>query len=133
MKDKSQQSVRKALNRLERHYDAKSPELFKSITCDNGTEFLDSYAICKSCRNRGLRTQLYYAHPYCASERGSNEKANRLIRRFLPKGTDLSSLTQIDLDYLAMWMNKYPRKLLDGSSTWQLAKVYSFHFNGISV
>lgn len=132
MNDKSQQSVRKALNRLERYYGARFSELFKSITCDNGTEFLDSLAICKSCRNKGLRTQLYYAHPYCASERGSNENANRLIRRFLPKGTDLSSLTQSDLDHLAMWMNKYPRKLLDGSSAWQLAKVYSFHFNSIS-
>lgn len=131
MKDKSQQSVRKALNRLERHYGARFSELFKSITCDNGIEFLDSQGICKSCRNKGFRTQLYYAHPYCASERGSNENANRLIRRFLPKGTDLSVLTQKDLDHLAMWMNKYPRKLLDGRSAWQLAKVYSFHFNRI--
>lgn len=131
MKDKSQQSVRKALNRLERHYGAKFTELFKSITCDNGTEFLDSQGICKSCRNKGFRTLLYYAHPYCASERGSNENANRLIRRFLPKGTELSVLTQRDLDHLAMWMNKYPRKLLDGRSSWQLAKVYSFHFNRI--
>ena len=131
MKDKSQQSVRKALNRLERYYGSRFPKLFKSITCDNGTEFLDSHGICKSCRTKGLRTQLFYAHPYCASERGSNENANKLIRRFLPKGTDLSALTQKDLDHLAMWMNKYPRKLLDGHSAWQLAKVYSFHFNRI--
>ena len=45
--------------------------------------------------------------------------------------TNLSALTQKDLDHLAMWMNKYPRKLLDGHSAWQLAKVYSFHFNRI--
>lgn len=131
MKDKSQQSVRKALNRLERHYGTKFTELFKSITCDNGTASLDSQGICKSCRNKGFGTQLYYAHPYCASERGSNENANRLIRRFLPKGTELSVLTQRDLDHLAMWMNQYPRKLLDGRSSWPLAKVYSFHFNRI--
>ena len=89
--------------------------------------------IIKSCRRKDFaRTQLFYAHPYCASERGSNENANRLIRRFLPKGTNLSSLTQKDLDHLAMWMNKYPRKLHDGSSAWQLSKVYSYHFNRIS-
>lgn len=132
MKDKSQRSVCKALNTLERYYGAKFYDLFKSITCDNGTEFLDAAGIIKSCRRKKLsRTQLFYAHPYCASERGSNENANRLIRRFLPKGTNLSSLTQRDLDHLAMWMNKYPRKLHDGSSAWQLTKIYSFHFNRI--
>ncbi|MBR5523503.1 MAG: IS30 family transposase [Akkermansia sp.] len=128
MKDKSQNSVRLDLNRLERYYGADFPVLFKSITCDNGSEFLDAAAICKSCRNKGFRTVLFYAHPYCASERGSNENANRLIRRFLPKGTDFSTLSQRQLDYLAMWMNKYPRKLHDGRSAWQLTKVYSFHF-----
>jgi len=48
MKDKSQKSVRLALHRLERHYGARFPLLFKSITCDNGSEFLDSAAICNS-------------------------------------------------------------------------------------
>lgn len=71
----------------------------------------------------------FYAHPYCASERGSNENANRLIRRFLPKGTDFSSFSQSDFDFLAMWINKYPRKLHAGRSAWQLANVYSSHFN----
>ncbi len=127
MKDKSQNSVRVALNKLEHHYGANFSSLFKSITCDNGSEFLDAAGICKSCRNKKFRTELFYAHPYCASERGSNENANRLIRRFLPKGTDFSSFSQSDLDFLAMWMNKYPRKLHGGCSAWQLANVYSFH------
>ena len=134
MKVKTQESVCKALNTLERFYGARFYELFKSITCDNGAEFLNANGIIKSCRRKDFaRTQLFYAHPYCASERGSNENANRLIRRFLLKGTDFSSLTQKDLDHLAMWMNKYPRKLHDGSSAWQLSKVYSYHFNRISV
>ncbi len=132
MKDKSQNSVRLALNRLERYYGADFPLLFKTITCDNGSEFLDAAGIRKSCRNKGFRTDLFYAHPYCASERGSNENANRLIRRFLPKGTDISKLSQRELDHLAMWMNHYPRKLHDGRSAWQLTKVYSYHFNRIS-
>ena len=62
-------------------YDARFKELFKSITCDNECEFLDAEGIVKSCLGEGPRTSLYYAHPYCASERGSNENANRLIRR----------------------------------------------------
>ncbi len=127
-------SVCKSLNTLERIYGVRFYELFKSITCDNGAEFLNANGIIKSCRRKDFaRTQLFYAHPYCASERGSNENANRLIRRFLPKGTDFTSLSQKDSVHLAMWMNKYPRKLHDGSSAWQLSKVYSYHFNRISV
>ncbi len=129
MKDKFQNSVRLALNKLERYYGTRFSTLFKSIICDNGTEFLDAAAICKSCRNKKFRTELFYAHPYCASERGSNENANRLIRRFLPKGTDFSSFSQSDFDFLAMWINKYPRKLHAGRFAWQLANVYSSHFN----
>ena len=130
MKDKSQKSVRLALNRLKRHYGARFPLLFKSITCDNGSEFLDSAAICNSCRNSQARTTtLYYAHPYCASERGSNENANRLIRRFLPKGTDFSSFSQRDMDSLAYWMNCYPRKIHDGKAAFQITRQFTFHSN----
>lgn len=127
LKDKSARSVCKALDRLERYYGSRFNELFKSITCDNGCEFSDAVGIVKSCRRKSPRTRLFYAHPYCASERGSNENANRLIRRFLPKGTNLASLRQCDLDHLAMWMNRYPRKILNGASAFQLFKAYSFH------
>lgn len=127
LKDKSASSVCKALDRLERYYGSRFKDLFKSITCDNGCEFSDAASIIKSCRCKTPRTLLFYAHPYCASERGSNENANRLIRRFLPKGTNLASLRQRDLDHLAMWMNRYPRKILNGSSAFHLFKDYSFH------
>lgn len=132
MPDKTAKSVCRALDRLERFYGSRFKDLFKSITCDNGCEFADSEGIAKSCRRKGDRTLLFYAHPYCASERGSNENANRLIRRFLPKGTNLSSLKQEDVDHLASWMNRYPRKILDGHSPLNLAKEYNFHFRKIS-
>lgn len=128
MPDKTARSACRAIDRLERFYGTRFKELFKSITCDNGCEFSDSSGIVKSCRCKGERTILFYAHPYCASERGSNENANRLIRRFLPKGTDLSPLRQADLDLLASWMNRYPRKILDGLSPLKLTKAYNFHF-----
>ncbi len=38
------------------------------------------------------KTVLYFAHPYCASERGINENHNRMCRRFYPKGTDFQKL-----------------------------------------
>lgn len=128
MPDKTSRSVCRALDRLERFYGPRFKGLFKSITCDNGCEFSDASGIVKSCRSKGDRTTLFYAHPYCASERGSNENANRLIRRFLPKGTNLSPLKQADLDHLASWMNRYPRKILNGLSPLKITKAYNFHF-----
>ena len=38
---------------------------------------------------KNKRTHVYYAHPYSSWERGSNENANRLLRRFIPKGSDI--------------------------------------------
>lgn len=125
--DKTQDSVRRGLNRLERHYGKEFKELFKTITCDNGSEFLDPDLITQSCWGRAPRCLLYYAHPYCSSERGSNENANRLIRRFIPKGVDMKNVTQQDVNHIANWMNKYPRKLLDGICSEALAKRFTFH------
>ena len=128
MKDKTAASVCAALDLLEQFYGERFKELFKSITCDNGCEFLDAEGIVKSCPGEEARTTLYYAHPYCASERGSNENANRLIRRFLPKGTSLSDLKQEDVDILAMWINCYPRAIFGGQSSRSNTKAFGFHF-----
>ncbi|MDR1000552.1 MAG: IS30 family transposase, partial [Clostridiales bacterium] len=83
-------------------------EVFKSITADNGSEFLDSAGI-KAASNCG---EVYYAHPYSSWERGSNENGNRMLRRFIPKGTDLSDLTEKELQQYEDWVNNYPRRIL---------------------
>ena len=44
-------------------------------------------------RRKTARTQVYYAHPYRSGERGNNENANRLIRRFIPKGIDITPIS----------------------------------------
>jgi len=59
--------------------------VFKSITADNGTEFLDAESMEKSAFSKKMRTQMFYAHPYSSWERGSNENGNRIIRRFIAK------------------------------------------------
>ncbi len=127
--DKSQNSIRKALNKIEAHYGkVRFRELFKTITCDNGSEFLNTKLIEDSrWKGKTKRTQLYYAHPYCSSERGSNENANRLIRRFIPKGTDIENFSQEQITTIARWMNRYPRILLDGRCSAAVAKVFTFH------
>jgi transposase, IS30 family len=112
MADKTQHSVKKALDRLEREYGKQFREIFKTITVDNGSEFLNSADLEGSIRRPGKqRTRIYYAHPYSAWERGSNENANKLIRRFIPKGTDIGKLKQKDIQRIENWMNNYPRKI----------------------
>ncbi len=57
-----------------------------TITVDNGTEFLNSKELESSVREaQNKRFKVYYAHPYSSWERGSNENANKIIRRFIPK------------------------------------------------
>ena len=118
MKDKSALSVVRAINSLERSFGVKKfREMFKTITCDNGTEFMYTELLEKSYCSNQKRTTFYYCHPYCASERGSNENQNRLIRRFVPKGSDISGYSSAYIQMLENWMNNYPRKILGGLSS----------------
>lgn len=79
---KEEIEVTKALDKIERKYKNKFREKFKTITFDNGAEFRRWRLLEKSYDNRKKkqRTTVYYAHPYCSGERGSNENGNRLIR-----------------------------------------------------
>ena len=71
-------------------------------------------------RKKGKRTTVYYAHPYRSGERGSNENANRLIRRFIPKGTDIASITEEFIQRVEDWINNYPRAMFKYKSTNQI-------------
>jgi IS30 family transposase len=110
--DKRQAGVAATLDRLERKHGRMFREMFRTITMDNGSEFLDCEALEASCLNSGgKRTVCHYAHPYSSWERGSNENANRLIRRFVPRGTDIGKLKQKDIKRIEQWMNSYPRRM----------------------
>lgn len=98
-------------------------EKYKTITCDNGVEFLNSSGIEKSIIDDSNRTFLYYCHPYCSFERGSNENNNRLIRRFIPKGSDISQYSAECVNFIQSWMNNYPRKLLGGKTALQCYSI----------
>jgi IS30 family transposase len=113
MKDRTQKSVIKALDVLERKLGSKFNQKFKTITVDNGTEFLDMKSIEKSAISKNkTRTKVFYCHPYSSWERGTNENLNKLIRRFIPKGTDIGKVSIKKVKYIQDWMNNYPRKLL---------------------
>ncbi len=118
MKDKKTSSTVHALNMLEKKYGSRAfRQKFKTITVDNGVEFLDSNGIEKSRYTKGNRTTLYYCHPYSSWERGTNENINRMIRRFFPKGTDFDKVSVKQVKMVEAWINNYPRKILGGLSS----------------
>jgi len=108
----TQDSILKALDRLEHNYGSYFRKKFKSITLDNGREFLDWESIEQSRLTGKKRTLVYFAHPYSSWERGTNENQNKIIRRFIPKGTDISKLSDKEIKKIEEWMNNYPRRIL---------------------
>ena len=118
IKSKSQYCVVKEIDKIERKMGAKKfRETFKTITCDNGCENLDFEGIERSALIKRKRTKVYYAHPYSAWERGSNENANKLIRRFIPKGADIGKFSHERIKMIEHWINNYPRRLFNGLSS----------------
>ena len=117
-KDKSAASTVLTLNRLERKLGGKNfRRIFKTITCDNGTEFSNTIGMEISPYTRKQRTTVYYCHPYCSSERGSNENQNAFIRRFIPKGVSISNYSSAQLHDIENYINTYPRRIFDGENS----------------
>ena len=116
---KNAEYVAQALDLIERKYKKEFYTKFKSITFDNGGEFRNWESLEKSYdkRRKTKRTEVYYAHPYCSGERGSNENANRLIRRFIPKGTDITPISEEFIQKIEDWINNYPRAMFNYKST----------------
>lgn len=112
---KTQKAVIKALDSIEREVGCLFPKMFKTITIDNGGEFLDDIGIELSITG-GKRTTVYYCHPYSSFERGSNENINKMVRRFIPKGADIRKYSHQYIKSKQTWINNYPRRILGGKS-----------------
>lgn len=109
----TQEAVKEALDGIEKKLGEGFSAKFRSITFDNGPEFLDWRSLEISCQGlEGNRTTVFFAHAYSAWERGTNENHNRMIRRFIPKGTDISLVDEEDIAKIQDWMNNYPRRIL---------------------
>ena len=119
-RDKSAASTVTMLNRLERKLGSRSfRQIFKTITCDNGTEFSNTVGMEYSPYTGKKRTTVYYCHPYCSSERGSNENQNAFIRRFIPKGTAISRYSPQRIQEIQDFINSYPRRIFGGENSYK--------------
>jgi len=108
-----QSEIIRAIDSLEKKYGSVFNKKFKTITFDNGNEFLDWESIENSFLNSSeKRTKTYFAHPYSSWERGTNENQNKMIRRFVPKGTNIAKISNKEAQSIQKWMNSYPRKIL---------------------
>lgn len=87
----------------------------KSTTMDNGKE---------THLHTQLRTELgmdtYHADPYSSWQRGTNENTNGLLRRYIPKGTSMDTLTDDDLTDIVEELNDRPRKCLDYATPFEV-------------
>ncbi|MDR2046697.1 MAG: IS30 family transposase [Clostridiales bacterium] len=103
LRDRSAKAVTEAFKRLKKY-----KPLFKTITFYKGSEFAKVKGI------QGFRS--YFAHPYSAYERGINENYNSMIRRFLPKSTDFTGMSQDIMNHIVHSINSLPRKRLNYKS-----------------
>ncbi len=79
-----------------------------TITAENGREFAGHETFAKE-----LEANVYFAHPYSSWERGSNENANGFLRPYVKKGTDLTTVTDSDIEFALSRINYRPKKCLD--------------------
>ncbi len=99
------ETARKGFARKFRHV----PEILrKSLTYDRGKEMTEHEEL-----TRQVKIQVYFADPHSPWQRGLNENTNGLIRQYFPKGTDLTPVTQRELNFVANRLNTRPRRSLD--------------------
>lgn len=98
---KQSEVVAEALINLLRPY----KKQVETVTVDNGNEFAQHVNVSKA-----LQASVYFAHPYCAWQRGLNENTNGLLRQYFPKGTNFKSIRQAKLDQIQKQLNQRPRK-----------------------
>lgn len=119
--DKKAASVVAALDQIEETTPG-FKEKFRSITTDNGSEFMDYNGLRRSIQEDGTRCEVYYCHSFASWEKGTNERNNRVVRRWFPKGTDFTKVTEKQIQEAEDWMNNYPRKSLGWRTPAEVAK-----------
>ena len=108
------------INKIIYEYIIKNEILVRSITVDNGLEF---EALGIAAKKLGVK--LYKCDPFCSFQRGTNERTNALVRRFIPKGNSMKLVTQYYLENIAFEINSMPRKIFDYKCAYDIELKYN--------
>lgn len=119
MNDRSKNSMNEAIKKLIASFPKNT---FKSFTSDRGKEFA-----CYKEVEEKLKINFYFADPYSAWQRGTNENSNGLLREYYPKKTDLAKIDEIELMNVLYEINSRPRKCLGFKSNFE-AFLYEMNF-----
>ena len=92
-------------------------QLRRSLTYDQGPEMREHRLFTKQTKMR-----VYFAHPHCPWERGTNENTNGLLRQFFPKGTRFTQVSRAEIKRVQVMLNDRPRKILNWHSP-----AHAFH------
>lgn len=122
---KTADAVMAALIELQEEYGERFATVFKTITSDNGQEFASLSQL-----EEATSTQVYFTHPYSSFERGTNERHNGLLRRFIPKGHRMDGYSIDEIAFIEDWCNHLPRKILGYSTP---AELFEQHLDQIYV
>jgi IS30 family transposase len=114
LESKSAAESNKAVAKALKNLPAKAK---RTLTLDNGTENASHEELTEA-----LGIKCYFADPYAAWQRGSNEQINGLIRRYLPKGTDFSKIDKDQIKKIEKLLNNRPRKCLGFKTPLEVAR-----------
>ena len=92
-------------------------QLRRSLTYDQGQEMREHRLFTKQTQMR-----VYFAHPHCPWERGTNENTNGLLRQFFPKGTRFNQVSRKEIKQVQAMLNDRPRKVINWHSP-----AHAFH------
>ena len=102
--DRQAATVREAMAQL---FQPLPPRLRKTLTLDNGKEFAEHEQLATM-----TALHVYFAKPYCAWQRGTNENTNGLVRQFFPKGSDIAHVPAKQFEKVQHLLNNRPRRRL---------------------
>ena len=106
IKNRQADSVMEAFQTLQEIYREHFSQVLKTITTDNGSEFSRLSEL-----EELAGTLVYYTHPNTSCEKGTNERHNGIIRRFIPKGKRVSDFDVYYIAGIEIWCNSLPCKI----------------------
>lgn len=121
-KQPDKKSARIATN-LKNWFAPLPPQMRRTLTQDNGTEFARHYLLNKK---PGMKT--FFCDPHSPWQKGGVENANGRLRRFVPSKTDPGSISHYDIRQIVAICNNTPRKCLDFQTPAEVFSAHLLHF-----